>query len=48
MTSKASLASSAPHLTGPAQYQPVFEEWAKTHASSIYWSVLRALMQRKP
>jgi ankyrin repeat protein len=30
----------------PAQYRPFFEEWAKVHASSIYWEALRALLRR--
>jgi len=33
-------------LTGPAQYPPYLEKWAASHASSIYWAVLPAVMGR--
>jgi ankyrin repeat protein len=33
-------------VTNPAQYPPFFEQWAKAHASSIYWEVLRALLRQ--
>ena len=33
-------------VTNPAQYRPFFEQWAKSHASSIYWDVLRALVRQ--
>ena len=33
-------------VTNPMQYRPLFEKWAKAHASSIYWEVLRALLRQ--
>ena len=33
-------------VTNPAQYPPFFEKWAKSHASSIYWGVVKALMSK--
>ena len=32
-------------VTNPAQYQPFFDEWAKSRADSIYWGVVKALMR---
>ena len=30
----------------PTQYRPIFEEWAKLHAGSIYWEALRVLLRQ--
>jgi ankyrin repeat protein len=32
--------------TNPAQYRAFFDGWAKGHASTIYWDVLRALLRQ--
>lgn len=32
-------------VTNATQYPPFFEKWAKSHANSIYWAVLKALMR---
>ncbi|MGD0499008.1 MAG: ankyrin repeat domain-containing protein [Bryobacteraceae bacterium] len=36
----------AQQVTSPAQVQPLLENWARSHASSIYGGVLRALMRQ--
>jgi hypothetical protein len=35
-------------VTSPAQYQPLLESWAKSHAGPIFWAALRALMRQWP
>jgi hypothetical protein len=32
-------------VSSPAQYAPLFEEWAKQHTSQMYWNVLAALVR---
>ncbi len=32
-------------VSSPAQYAPLFEEWARQHASQLYWNVLAALVR---
>jgi len=32
-------------VSSPAQYAPLFEEWAKQHASQMYWNALSALVR---
>jgi hypothetical protein len=32
--------------SNPIQYRPLLEQWAKIHASSIYWEVLRVLLRQ--
>ncbi len=34
-------------VTGPAQYGPVFSEWAKTHAPQIYWAAVEAWLRAR-
>jgi hypothetical protein len=31
--------------TSPAQYGPLFLEWAKAHASGIYWTAVEAWLR---
>jgi hypothetical protein len=33
--------------TSPAQYGPVFSEWAKTHAAQIYWAIVEAWLRAR-
>jgi len=33
-------------ITSPAQYAPVFEEWAKKNGGAIYWGVIDALLRQ--
>ena len=35
-------------VNNPAQYPPFFEKWARSHADSIYWAVVRALLRAEP
>jgi hypothetical protein len=35
----------AQSATNPAQYQPLFAEWAKAHAPQIYWAVVEAWLR---
>ncbi len=32
-------------VTSPAQYPPVFEDWAKKHGGEIYWAAVEALLR---
>jgi hypothetical protein len=32
-------------VSSPAQYAPLFEEWARQHTSQMYWNVLTALVR---
>jgi hypothetical protein len=32
-------------VENPGQYRPVFEKWSQTHAESIYWAVVKALLR---
>ena len=32
-------------VTSPAQYGAVFDEWAKSHASQIYWAAVEAWLR---
>jgi len=32
-------------VTSPAQYPPLFDDWAKSHAGQIYWSTLEAWLR---
>jgi hypothetical protein len=34
-------------VNSPAQYAPVYEEWAKTHAGQIYWAALEAWLRHR-
>jgi hypothetical protein len=34
-------------VNSPAQYAPVYEEWAKAHAGQIYWAALEAWLRHR-
>jgi hypothetical protein len=34
-------------VTGAAQYGPVFSQWAKSHASEIYWAAVEACLRAR-
>ncbi len=34
-------------VNSPAQYAPVYEEWAKAHAGQIYWASLEAWLRHR-
>ncbi len=34
-------------VDSPAQYAPVYEEWAKAHAGQIYWAALEAWLRHR-
>jgi hypothetical protein len=34
-------------VTSPAQYGPVYEEWAKAHAGEIFWTALESWLRRR-
>ncbi|HUB33904.1 MAG TPA: ankyrin repeat domain-containing protein [Bryobacteraceae bacterium] len=34
-------------VNSPAQYAPVYEEWAKGHAGQIYWAALEAWLRHR-
>ena len=38
----------ARYATSPAQYAPLYAEWAKSHATSIYWAVLESWLRATP
>jgi hypothetical protein len=38
----------AQSVTNARQYQPFFEQWAKSHADSIYWDAIRAHLRSSP
>ena len=35
-------------VNNAGQYRPFFEKWARTHAESIYWEVVKALLRERP
>lgn len=37
----------AQSATSPAQYQPVFADWAKAHAPAIYWAAVEAWLRAR-
>ena len=34
--------------TSPAQYAPLYADWAKGHAPAIYWALLEAWLRAAP
>ena len=34
-------------VENPGQYRPFFEKWSQTHAESIYWEVVKALLRAR-